>query len=83
MTVEPGGTRLPAELPSVPRCAGARAIRLVALPMNTLAVLLTALTPQPLPAVAASGVLVARGVVAVALHGAVPPRPAGVAKAPS
>lgn len=83
MTVEPGGTRLPAELPSVPRRAGARSVCLVALPMNTLAVLLTALTPQPLPAVAASGVLVARGVVAVALHGAVPPRPPGVANAPS
>lgn len=83
MTVEPGGTRLPAELPPVPRPAGARAVRLVALPVNTLAVLLTALAPQPLPAVATSGVLVARGVVAIALHGAVPARPAGVAKAPS
>lgn len=83
MTVEPGGTRLPAELSPVPRRAGARAVCLVALSMNALAVLLTALTPQPLPAVAASRVLVARGVVAVTLHGAVPPRPPGVANAPS
>lgn len=83
MTVEPGGARLLAELSSVPRRARARAVCLVALPVNTLAVLLTARPPQPFPAVAASGVLVARGVVAVALHGAVPPCPAGVANASS
>lgn len=83
MTVEAGGARLPAELPSVPGRAGARAVRLVALPMDAVAVMLTALTPQPFPALAASRELVARRVVAVALHGAVPPRPAGVADAPS
>lgn len=82
MTVEAGGARLPAELPSVPGRAGARAVRLVALPVDALAVLLTALTPQPFPAMAASRELVARRVVAVALHGAVPPGPAGVADAP-
>lgn len=81
LTVEPGGARFPAELSSVPGCAGARAVCLVALPVNTLAVLLTALPPQPFPAVAASGVLVAGGVVAVALQGTVPPRPARVADA--
>lgn len=49
--------------------------------MNALAVLLAARTPQPLPAVAAPGVLVAGRVVAVARHGAVPARPARVAEA--
>lgn len=49
--------------------------------MDALAVLLAALAPQPLPALAAPGELVARRVVAVALHGAVPARPAGVAEA--
>lgn len=79
MTVEPSGTRLPAELPSVSRCAGTRAVRLVALPVDALAVSFTALAPQSFPALAASRELVARRVVAVALNGTVPPGPPGAA----
>lgn len=79
LTVEPSGTRLPAELPSVSRCAGTRAVCLVALPVDALAVSFTALAPQSFPALAASRELVARRVVAVALNAAVPPGPPGVA----
>lgn len=60
LTVEPSGTRLPAELPSVSRCAGTRAVCLVALPMDALAVSFAALPPQSFPALAASRELVAR-----------------------
>lgn len=83
LTVESSRTRLPAELPTVTRRAGTRAVGLVALPVHALAVPLTPRAPQPLPALAAPRELVARRVVAVALDGAVPPRPAGVAQAPA
>lgn len=81
LTVEPCRTRLPAELPTVPWRAGTRAVRLVAFAVDALAVSFAARAPQPLPALASSCELVARGVVAVALDRAVPPRPAGVAHA--
>lgn len=81
LTVEPGGTRLPAELPAVPRRAGTRAVPVVALALDALAVALAPGAPQPLAALAAARELVARRVVAVALDGAVPPRPARVAHA--
>lgn len=58
LAVEAGRTWLPAELPTVPWCAGTRAIRLVALAMDALAVSLTPRAPQPLPALAASCELV-------------------------
>lgn len=81
LSVEPGGTRLPAELPAVPRRAGARPVRLVALAVDALAVSFATRAPEPLPALAAPRELVARRVVAVALDGAVPSGPAGVAQA--
>lgn len=82
LTVEPGGTRFPAELPTVPRRAGTRAVGLVALAVDTLAVSLAPRAPQPLPALAASRELVARRIVTVALDRTVPPHPPGVAQAP-
>lgn len=51
--------------------------------MDALAVAFAARAPQPLPALAAARELVARRAVAVALDGAVPPRPAGVAQTPA
>lgn len=83
LTVEPGWTWFPAELPTVPGCAGTRAIRLVALAVDAQTVSFTPWAPQTLPTLAASCELVARGVVTVTLDGAVPSRPAGVALAPS
>lgn len=59
LTVEPCRTRFPAELPTVPWRAGTRAVRLVALAVDALAVPLAARAPQPLPALAASRELVA------------------------
>lgn len=58
LAVEAGGTWLPAELPAVPWCAGTRAVRLVALAVDALAVSLAPRAPQPLPALAASCELV-------------------------
>jgi len=49
--------------------------------VDTLAVALAPLPPQPLPALAAAGELVAGRAVAVALHGAVASGPAGGAEA--
>lgn len=59
LTIEPGRTWLPAELPTVPWCAGTCAVHLVALAMDALAVPFTPRTPHPLPALAASRELVA------------------------
>lgn len=81
LTIEPGRTWLPAELPTVPRGAGTRAVHLVALAMDALAVSLTPRAPQPLAALAASRELVAWRVVTVALDHTVPPRPTRVAQA--
>lgn len=81
MTVEPSRTRLLAELPPEPRRASARAVGLVALAVDTLAVSLASSAPQTLPALAAPRELLARRTVAVALHAAVPPRPSRVAQA--
>lgn len=83
LPVEPGRTGFPAELAAVPWRAGAGAVGRVALAVDALAVALAARAPQALTALAAAGELVAGGVVAVALDGAVPPRPAGVALAPA
>lgn len=83
LTVEPGRTRFPAELPTVPWRAGTRAVRLVALAVDALTVAFAARAPQTLPTLAASRELVARGVITVTLDGAVPSSPAGVALAPS
>lgn len=58
LAIEAGRTWFPAELSTVPRCAGTRAVRLVALAVDTLAVSLTPRAPQPLPALAASCELV-------------------------
>lgn len=82
LTVEPGRTWLPAELPAVPWRAGTRTVRLVALAVDTLAVSLAPRAPQPLPALAAPRELLAGRVVAVALDRTVPARPALGAQAP-
>lgn len=81
LTIESSRTRFLAELPTVAWSARARAVHGVALAVEALAVPLTPRAPQPLPALAAPGELVARRAVAVALDGAVPPHPAGVAQA--
>lgn len=81
LSVEPGGTRLPAELPAEPWRAGTRAVPLVALAVDALAVALAPRAPQALSALAARRELVAGRVVAGALGGTVPPRPAGAAHA--
>lgn len=81
LTVEPCRTRLPAELPTISWCAGTRAVCLVALSVDALAVALATLTPEPLPALAAPCELVTRRVVTVTLDSTVPPRPAWVAYA--
>lgn len=51
--------------------------------MYALAVPLTSLTPEPVPTLAASGELVAWGVVTVTLDCTVSPSPARIAQAPS
>lgn len=58
LTIEPGRTWFPAKLPTVPWCASTRAVRLVALAVDALAVSFTPWAPQPLPALAASRKLV-------------------------
>lgn len=60
LTVESSGTRFPAELPTVPWRAGARAIGLVTLAVDALAVSLAPRAPQPLPALTTSRELFAR-----------------------
>lgn len=59
LTVESSRTRFPAQLPTVPWCAGTRAISLVALAVDALALSLTSQTPQPLSTLAASRKLLA------------------------
>lgn len=59
LTVEPGRTWFPAELPTVPWGASTRAVGLVALAVDALAVPFTPWAPQPLPALAAPRELVA------------------------
>lgn len=83
MTIKSSRTWFPAELPTVPRRAGARAVSLVALAVDTLAVPFAPRAPKPLPALAAARELVARRVVTVALDATVPPHPAGGAQAAS
>lgn len=83
LAVETGRTWLSAEFPTIPWCTGTGAVGLVALAMDALAVPLTPLAPQPLPALAASRELVAWGVVTVTLDPTVPPGPTGVAQATS
>lgn len=60
LAIEPCRTWLSAELPTVPWSAGTRAVNLVALAVDALAVPFTPWTPQPLPAQAASCELVTR-----------------------
>lgn len=81
LTVESGWTRFPAILPTVSWGAGTRAVRRVALSVDALAVALAPGAPHPLAALAAPRELIAGRAVTVALDGAVPPRPAGVAQA--
>lgn len=80
LTVEPSGTCLPAELPTVPWCACTRAI-LVTLALDTLAVPFTTLAPPPITALAAPCELVAWWVVAVTSDCTIPPGPTWVARA--
>lgn len=81
LSVEPGGTRLSAELAPVARLARAGAVGLVALPVHALAVALAVLPPQPLPALAAARELLAGAAVAGALGVAAAAEPAGLADA--
>lgn len=81
LTIKSSRTWLPAELPTVPRQTGTWTISLVTLAIEALAVSLTAWTPKPLPALAASRELVAWWIVTVTLECTVPPSPARVAQA--
>lgn len=81
LTIESSRTWFPAELPTVPRCTGTRAVGLVAFSVDALAVSFTPGPPQPLSALATSSELVTWGVVTVTLDCAVPSRPARIALA--
>lgn len=83
LTIKSSGTRFPAEFPPITRRASTRSISLVALAVDALAVSFTPWTPQLLPTLAASRVLLARRVVAVALGRTVPSHPARVAQTPT
>lgn len=60
LTIEPGRTWFSAKLPTVSWCAGTRAVCLVTLAVDALAVSFTPWAPQPFSALAASRELVAR-----------------------
>lgn len=83
LTVKSSRTWFPAELPTVSRDAGTRSIGLIALSVYALAVPLTPRTPKPVPTLAASSELVARGIVAVTLDCTVSPSPARIAETTS
>lgn len=78
LTIETCWTWLSTELAAVPRCAGTRAIRRVALAVDALTVTLTAGPPEPLPTLTSPGELLAGRVVTVALDRTVSAHPARV-----
>lgn len=83
LSIKPSWTRFAAQLPSVSGFTGTRTIGRVTLPVGALAVALTALTPESLPALTSARELLAGRVVAVALRSAVTAKPARIADASS